>query len=86
MAKTKAKAKARAPEILSYEEAFEELEGLVEQLESGELKLEDALAVFERGQALAARCGDLLEGAELRLAQLDPSEDGSLVPIAFEVD
>ena len=57
------KAKPKAPDDLSYEDAFDELEGLVEALESGELKLEQALAVFERGQALAERCSELLEKA-----------------------
>jgi exodeoxyribonuclease VII small subunit len=81
-----AKAKPKAPEDLSYEEAFEELEILVEQLESGELKLEDALTLFERGQALAVRCSELLEGAQLRLTQLVPDDDGGMSPADFEVD
>jgi exodeoxyribonuclease VII small subunit len=86
VAKSKAKPKAKAPEALSYEQAFDELESLVEQLESGELKLEDALAVFERGQALAARCSDLLESAQLRLTQLAPDEGEGMAPVEFEVD
>ncbi len=81
-----AKAKPKDPQDLSYEEAFDELEGLVESLESGELKLEDALAVFERGQALAARCSDLLESAQLRLRQLVPSDDGGMSLVDFEGD
>ena len=81
-----AKAKVTAPKDLSYEDAFDELEALVEQLESGELQLEEALSVFERGQALAARCSDLLEKAQLRLTELAPSEDGSLSAVDFEVD
>jgi exodeoxyribonuclease VII small subunit len=81
-----AKAKLTAPKDLSYEDAFDELEALVEQLESGELQLEEALSVFERGQALAARCSDLLEKAQLRLTELAPSEDGSLSPVDFELD
>jgi exodeoxyribonuclease VII small subunit len=81
-----AKAKLTAPKDLSYEDAFDELEALVEQLESGELQLEEALSVFERGQALAARCSDLLEKAQLRLTELAPSEDGNLSPVDFELD
>ena len=80
------KAKPKAPDDLSYEDAFDELEGLVEALESGELKLEEALAVFERGQALAARCSELLEKAQLRLTQLAPAEDGGVSAVEFEVD
>jgi exodeoxyribonuclease VII small subunit len=81
-----AKAKAKDPQDLTYEQAFEELESLVEQLESGELKLEDSLAVFERGQALAARCSHLLEKAQLRLTQLVPTEDGGMSAEDLELD
>ncbi|MGA9192033.1 MAG: exodeoxyribonuclease VII small subunit [Anaerolineales bacterium] len=81
-----AKAKLTAPKDFGYEDAFDELEALVEQLESGELQLEEALSVFERGQALAARCSDLLEKAQLRLTELAPSEDGNLSPVDFELD
>jgi exodeoxyribonuclease VII small subunit len=67
---TKAKAKPTAD--LSYEQAFQELETLVARLESGDPPLEEALSLFERGQALAARCGRLLEQAELKLKALTP--------------
>lgn len=66
----------KAPEEMSYEEAFAELEALVDRLEAGDLALEEALSLFERGQALASRCGELLEGAELRLRQLLPDDRG----------
>lgn len=78
------KAQPRPPEELSYEEAFEELRAIVERLESGELPLEESLALFERGQALAARCGELLEKAELKLRALAPDESGELVETDFE--
>lgn len=67
-----AKAKVKATDDLSYEKAFQELESLVARLESGEPPLEEALSLFERGQALAARCGKLLEQAELKLKALTP--------------
>jgi exodeoxyribonuclease VII small subunit len=78
--------KAKPPEKMSYEEAFEELETLVERLESGELALEESLALFERGQALAARCSELLEQAELKLRQLIPDDSGGYVETDFEVE
>lgn len=81
-----AKGKPKAPDDLSYEDAFDELQTLVEQLESGELQLEEALSVFERGQALAARCSDLLEKAQLRLTELAPSDDGTMSPVNLELD
>ena len=55
---------------MSYEEAFAELEAVVESLEEGDLPLERALEQFQRGQALAARCSQLLEQAELKLKRM----------------
>lgn len=71
--------KVRPPEELSYEQAFEELEATVRRLEAEELPLEEALALFERGQALAARCNTLLDQAELKLRALMPDERGGFI-------
>jgi exodeoxyribonuclease VII small subunit len=65
-----AKRPVRPPAEMPYEQAFQELEAAVRQLESGERPLEEALALFERGQLLAARCSELLEAAELKLKTL----------------
>lgn len=56
---------------LSYEEAYEELEALVARMESGELPLEESVALYERGQRLAAHCQALLEEAELKIKLVD---------------
>ena len=61
---------------LSFEQAFAELEATVTQLERGDLALEDSIALFERGQALASHCGLQLDAAELKVRQL--SSDGNL--------
>ncbi len=61
---------------LSFEEAFEELQKTVAQLEEDDLPLERALDLFERGTTLAQRCETLLDEAELRVKQLVPSDDG----------
>lgn len=61
-------------EKLSYEAALSELEALVLDLESDEHALEDALAMFERGQALAQHCAQLLENAELKIQELSGEE------------
>lgn len=55
---------------LSYEAALSELESLVLDLESDEHPLADALAMFERGQALAQHCAQLLEAADLKIQEL----------------
>ena len=57
-------------EQLTFEKAFSQLEEIVTTLETEEKSLEDALALFERGQALAHRCALLLDQAELKVKQL----------------
>jgi exodeoxyribonuclease VII small subunit len=61
---------ALPPDIdaLSYEEAREQLVAVVSKLEAGGTSLEDSLALWERGEALARRCEEWLEGARKRLA------------------
>ncbi len=61
---------------LSYEAAYQEIEGVVAQLESGEQSLEEAVALYERGQRLSAHCQSLLENAQLRIRQVDELELG----------
>lgn len=67
-------------EDLSFEEAFAELEETVAELEAGELTLEKSLALFERGQALAAHCSKQLDEAELKVKQITPEGDVPLQP------
>jgi exodeoxyribonuclease VII small subunit len=55
-------------DALSYEDAREQLVAVVSKLEAGGTSLEDSLALWERGEALARRCEDWLEGARKRLA------------------
>ncbi len=52
---------------LTYEQARDELLGVVQQLESGGVPLEESLALWERGEALADRCQQWLDGARERL-------------------
>ena len=61
-------------ENLSYEAALSELEAIVLDLESDEHALADALAMFERGQALTQHCAHLLEDAELKIQVLSGEE------------
>ncbi len=61
-------------EGMSYEEALGELERIVAALESEERPLEEALALYERGQLLARYCADLLDKAELKVQQLSGEE------------
>jgi exodeoxyribonuclease VII small subunit len=52
---------------LSYEEARDALVDVVRRLESGAETLEESLALWERGEALAQRCEEWLAGAQARL-------------------
>lgn len=55
---------------LSFEEAYTQLDSIVQQLENSNLALDEALKLFEEGQKLAAYCQQLLEQADLRVSQL----------------
>jgi len=55
---------------MSFEQAYEQLAHIVQRLENEDLALDDALALFEQGQQLAAYCQQLLDGAELRISRL----------------
>ncbi len=57
-------------ENIPYEQALAELEQIVSDLESSERPLEEALALYERGQVLARYCSILLDQAELRIEQI----------------
>ena len=62
-------------QTLSYEQAFEELETILRQLESEQANLEETLRLFERGKALVDRCSGLLDAADLRLHVLSETGD-----------
>jgi exodeoxyribonuclease VII small subunit len=68
-------------EELTYEEAVAELESIVDTLESEQNPLEEAMMLFERGQALVKKCGAALESAQLKVQKL---AGDSLIP--FEED
>ena len=57
---------------LNYEQAFSELEGIVETLESEQKPLDESLKLYERGQLLVQYCMALLDQADLRIRQLNP--------------
>lgn len=71
---------------LSFEDAFAELEATVARLERGDLSLEESIALFERGQALATHCNVQLDTAELKVRQLLPADEGDTVPFDLDQD
>jgi exodeoxyribonuclease VII small subunit len=65
---------ADLPDIadLTYEQARDELIAIVARLEGGQIGLEDSMALWERGEALAAHCSTWLDGAEAKLEARQP--------------
>ena len=63
---------------LSFEDALAELERIVRNLESGQMKLEEAITSYERGAALRAHCESKLREAEERVQVIVRRADGSL--------
>jgi len=73
-------------ETASFEEALNELEALVERMESGDLTLEESLAAFEQGISLTRHCQEALQVAEQKVeilsartpdAATEPFDDGA---------
>ena len=67
-----------AVETLAFDDALAELQRVVGELEAGGQPLEAALALYERGVALQARCERLIGDAELRVQQLVARAGGAL--------
>jgi exodeoxyribonuclease VII small subunit len=70
---------------LKFEAALQRLEQIVDQLEAGNLTLEESLEVFEEGVGLARRCGKYLDEAEKRIELLTRDESGVLKTAPFEL-
>ena len=64
------------PPVLNFEAALEELEALVDRMETGELSLEESLKAFERGVVLTRDCQKALKDAELRVQALTQTDAG----------
>ena len=66
---------SKKPENMTFEATIEELDSLVDQLENGDLALDDALRKFERGIALALAGQTKLSNAEQRVSILLSEDD-----------
>lgn len=62
---------------LSFEKALDELEGIVRKLESGDVALEDSIALYERGAALKAHCEAKLKAAQEKIEKIVVNETGA---------
>lgn len=70
----------------SFEAALRALEEAVDQLEGGDLPLEESLACFERGVKNAMLCRQLLQAVETRVDRLLKDRDGALSVEPFDVE
>jgi len=74
--------KQSTDKLPDFEKALEELESLVEQLESGDLSLDQSLAQFKRGVELTRHCQGVLDQAQQLVHKLmDPDDEASTVPL-----
>lgn len=62
----------------SFEASLERLHDIVTQLEAGELTLDDTIARFQEGSALAQRCLQMIDAAELKVHELSTDTTASL--------
>ena len=76
---------ARKKQGVEFEAALEELEGLVERMEEGDLSLEESLKTYERGIELSRACQKSLDAAEQRIRILS-EKDGEAETRSFEPD
>ena len=70
-------------EKLSFEEALKELEALKIKMETGNIPLDDALTLFERGNTLKAHCEKILANAKMKVEKIIDNKDGSVNTVAF---
>ncbi len=69
-----------------FEEALSRLEGIVSQLEGGDLDLEESLRLFEEGIRLSHSCGQRLDEAEKKIEILLKNREGILKSYPFDPD
>ena len=66
---------------MSFEQALQALEAIVDDLERGDVPLDQSIRIYERGEALKAHCDRLLKAAEDKVEKIRLSRDGKPVGI-----
>ncbi len=69
---------------ITLEDAFAQLEDIVEQLEQGDVPLERLIKEYEKGISLITECRQQLQNAEQKVQQLSKQADGNLIIEPFE--
>ncbi len=73
-------------EELSFEEAMENLEKVVSELETGKLSLDESVKRFEEGMNLSKHCNEILEKAEKQINILVENDKGEMVEEPFDTN
>ena len=71
---------------MSFEEALIELEGIVENLEKGTNKLDDAIGAYERGTLLKKHCESKLNEAKARVEKITTNSDGDISAESIDIE
>jgi len=61
-------------EKMTFEQAIQQLKGIVDRIEQGEIPLQDSLEQYEKGMALIRHCRDILQKAEKRIERISKEE------------
>lgn len=69
-------------ENINFEEAMEELEKIADELEKGDLNLEESITKFEEGMKLSKKCNEIIEKAEKKITIL-LQKDGEIIEENF---
>ena len=65
------------PKAMTFEEAMRELERVVQQLDSGDVPLDQSIALYDRGSKLRERCEALLKDAEVKVEKIRTDAEGN---------
>ena len=79
-------AKNAALESLSFEQALEELEGIVRDLETGKAPLEESIGAYERGIALKNHCDKKLKEAQSKIEKITITPGGTVKTEPFDIN
>jgi len=71
---------------LSFEQAIQELETIVEKLERGDAPLEESISIYQRGAALKAHCEGQLKAAQLKVEKIVLKSSGDVATEPFDAE
>ena len=71
-------------EKLTFEEALQKLENIVRELETGQIKLDDAVEAYEKAISLKKFCEEKLHAAELKIEKIEIAKDGTPILKPFD--